>query len=289
MPLGIFSTPTTSTASCWPERRSPWRPGRGRRRPDAHPASTSTMGMPVRARAPSTRWPGGHPAVRGGAERGPDPRPAPRRGPAGVVEGAADGDDAELGGGGVAEAAERVQPDARRSRRRCSRVLVLRLERPRRRPTPAGRVGELSATEPIGWPSASAVDVGHGQPADHPEPDAVQLDDAEPERHRTLVAGRGGGDRGPGPQRAVGGGGPPLDVVGAAVGADRGRGEVMAARWWPTSRRAAMAVAVVVPARRPRRRAHGGRRTGRSSLRESAPMVRSGGPTPAHAASRSAA
>jgi hypothetical protein len=56
IPLGIFSTPTTSTASCWPAPIDA-AASASAAPPDAHPASTSTIGMPVSASAPSTRWP----------------------------------------------------------------------------------------------------------------------------------------------------------------------------------------------------------------------------------------
>ena len=60
MPRGIFSMPTTSTASCWPDR-SAVAPSASAAPPDAQPASTSTTGMPVRASPPSTRCPAATP------------------------------------------------------------------------------------------------------------------------------------------------------------------------------------------------------------------------------------
>ncbi len=60
MPLGIFSSPTTRTESNWPARMA--QAARARAAPpEAQPASTSTMGMPVRASAPSTRCPAATP------------------------------------------------------------------------------------------------------------------------------------------------------------------------------------------------------------------------------------
>ena len=56
MPFGIFSTPNTSAHSYCPARIAPaasWSAAP----PLAQPASMSTIGMPVRARAPSTLWP----------------------------------------------------------------------------------------------------------------------------------------------------------------------------------------------------------------------------------------
>ena len=53
MPFGIFSTPNTSTQSYWPARIAP-AASCSAAPPLAQPASTSTIGMPVRASAPST-------------------------------------------------------------------------------------------------------------------------------------------------------------------------------------------------------------------------------------------
>ncbi len=56
MPFGIFSTPNTSAQSYCPARIAPaasWSAAP----PLAQPASTSTIGIPVRASAPSTLWP----------------------------------------------------------------------------------------------------------------------------------------------------------------------------------------------------------------------------------------
>ena len=56
MPFGIFSTPNTSTQSYCPARIAP-AASCSAAPPLAQPASTSTIGMPVRASAPSTLWP----------------------------------------------------------------------------------------------------------------------------------------------------------------------------------------------------------------------------------------
>ncbi len=56
MPRGIFSTPKTTTVSYCPARIAAL-PSMRAAAPLAHPASTSTMGIPVIPRAPSTLWP----------------------------------------------------------------------------------------------------------------------------------------------------------------------------------------------------------------------------------------
>ena len=61
MPLGIFSTPNTSTVSYTPARMAEAASIRAAP-PLAQPASTSTMGMPVDARRDSTLWPEATPA-----------------------------------------------------------------------------------------------------------------------------------------------------------------------------------------------------------------------------------
>ena len=53
MPFGIFSTPNTSAHSYWPARIAP-AASCNAAPPLAQPASMSTIGMPVRASAPST-------------------------------------------------------------------------------------------------------------------------------------------------------------------------------------------------------------------------------------------
>ena len=60
MPFGIFSMPNTSTQSRSPLRIAP-AASASAAAPLAQPASTSTMGMPVRASWPSTRWPAATP------------------------------------------------------------------------------------------------------------------------------------------------------------------------------------------------------------------------------------
>ena len=57
MPRGIFSTPKTTTVSYCPARDGGAPPSIRAAAPLAHPASTSTMGMPVMPRAPSTLCP----------------------------------------------------------------------------------------------------------------------------------------------------------------------------------------------------------------------------------------
>ncbi len=61
IPLGIFSIPNTSAQSYWPARIAP-PASMSAAPPLAHPASTSTMGTPVRPIAPSTLWPAATPA-----------------------------------------------------------------------------------------------------------------------------------------------------------------------------------------------------------------------------------
>ena len=56
MPFGIFSTPNTSAQSYWPARIAP-AASCSAAPPLAQPASTSTIGTPVSASAPSTLWP----------------------------------------------------------------------------------------------------------------------------------------------------------------------------------------------------------------------------------------
>jgi len=53
MPLGIFSMPNTRTVSYWPARMAP-AASISAAPPLAHPASTLTIGIPVRPSAPST-------------------------------------------------------------------------------------------------------------------------------------------------------------------------------------------------------------------------------------------
>ena len=61
IPFGIFSRPKTSTVSYWPARIAP-AASISAAAPDAQPASTSTIGMPVRPSAPRTLWPAATPA-----------------------------------------------------------------------------------------------------------------------------------------------------------------------------------------------------------------------------------
>jgi hypothetical protein len=56
MPFGIFSIPNTSTQSYCPARIAP-AASCSAAPPLAQPASTSTIGTPVSASAPSTLWP----------------------------------------------------------------------------------------------------------------------------------------------------------------------------------------------------------------------------------------
>ncbi len=60
MPLGIFSMPNTSAHSYWPARIAP-AASCSAAPPLAHPASMSTIGMPVSASAPRTLWPAATP------------------------------------------------------------------------------------------------------------------------------------------------------------------------------------------------------------------------------------
>ncbi len=60
MPLGIFSIPNTSTVSCWPARIA-LAASMSAAPPLAQPASTFTIGMPVRPSAPRTLWPAATP------------------------------------------------------------------------------------------------------------------------------------------------------------------------------------------------------------------------------------
>ena len=56
MPLGIFSVPNTSTVSYWPARMEA-AASISAAPPLAHPASTSTMGIPVMPSRLRTLWP----------------------------------------------------------------------------------------------------------------------------------------------------------------------------------------------------------------------------------------
>ncbi len=61
IPRGIFSIPKTSAESYWPARMA-LPASMSAAPPLAHPASTSTMGTPVRPSAPSTLCPAATPA-----------------------------------------------------------------------------------------------------------------------------------------------------------------------------------------------------------------------------------
>ena len=104
MPLGIFSTPNTSTQSYWPARIAP-AASCSAAPPLAHPASTSTIGMPVRASAPSTLWPDATPpyAVPQNA--------ASNRGITGLGERGAHRVHAHVGVGDAVEPPERMDAD----------------------------------------------------------------------------------------------------------------------------------------------------------------------------------
>ena len=107
MPFGIFSMPNTSTQSYWPARIAPaasWSAAA----PLAHPASMSTIGMPVSASVAEHLVAGGDPGVRGAAERGLEVA-APD---AGLGERRAHRGDAHVGDGAVLEPAERMDADA---------------------------------------------------------------------------------------------------------------------------------------------------------------------------------
>ena len=56
IPRGIFSMPNTRAVSTWPDSMA-LAASANAAPPLAHPASTSTMGMPVMPRAPSTLCP----------------------------------------------------------------------------------------------------------------------------------------------------------------------------------------------------------------------------------------
>ena len=69
MPRGIFSMPNTSTQSYWPARIAP-AASINAAPPLAHPASTSTIGMPGACDRAQHLVPRGDAGVRGAAERG---------------------------------------------------------------------------------------------------------------------------------------------------------------------------------------------------------------------------
>ena len=105
MPLGIFSTPNTSTQSYCPARIAP-AASCSAAPPLAQPASTSTIGMPVQRERAEHLVARRDAAVRGAAERGLERRVA------GLGERGAHRVHAHVGGGHAVEAPERMDADA---------------------------------------------------------------------------------------------------------------------------------------------------------------------------------
>ena len=182
MPLGIFSIPNTSTVSYWPARIAP-AASMSAAPPLAHPASTFTIGMPVRPSAPSTLWPAATP------EYTVAQNAAWKLGVARVGERGAHRGHAHLGDGHVLEPAERVQPGA--GDRHAAHVATcgderVRRDGPGRRRRPLGgrarRAPSVHRHAELESRRVGLLDAG-----DHAQ--AVgELDDAEPERHVTQVA-----------------------------------------------------------------------------------------------------
>ena len=104
IPFGIFSMPNTSTVSYWPARIAP-AASMSAAAPLAQPASTSTIGMPVRPNALEDLVARRDTRVGGAAERGVEARVAR------LVERGSHRGDPELGDGAVREPPEGMDPD----------------------------------------------------------------------------------------------------------------------------------------------------------------------------------
>ncbi len=99
MPFGIFSMPNTSAQSTSPDSMARAAIDSAAA-PDAQPASTSMIGMPVRAETAEHAVAGGDTRVRGAAERGAE------RGIARVAQCGAHGFDAEVDHRAIVEPSE---------------------------------------------------------------------------------------------------------------------------------------------------------------------------------------
>src|SRR5262245_23475287 len=238
MPLGIFSIPTTSTVSYWPARIAPAAMPSAAP-PLAQPASTSTIGIPVRASAPSTLWPDatppyavpqnaawncGSPASASAARTACTPISVlvfPSKRPNGWIPTPAISTVlmAPSAPGHAAFGARAFASSARL----CSRAGPGRRRRERPRDDIAGKgLGD----ERHRLPERETLRIGFGEPGDDAQLLAGELDDAEAVRHLAFVAGRRRGDRGPRPQRRVARQRARLDVGRARVRAGRELREV---------------------------------------------------------------
>ena len=186
MPRGIFSMPKTSTQSCWPAAIAA-APSASAAPPLAQPASTLTIGTPVRPSAVEHLVTGGDAAcrrcrrTRPGSRRARRPprraRRAPRRWPSCV--------DVVVG-----EAAERMDADAGDVDGRLTRLALRSRREGEAQDLVAGVVGEQRRDlEPHGRPARSRSRRVSVEPGDDAQP-LRQLDDAEAVRHRAAIAGR---------------------------------------------------------------------------------------------------